>query len=211
MQTLQLKNETTRKNIKSHCRLNYHLRPFDFSSHVLGPLHPDCEQYFNKNFEQPLVNFFRDKPDVQEQDIYYIERIPEELPLLILSIFWKASHCTNMRWKINLGRHQESIKKILKLPKIYHIDKYPIYAVIPIFPDRTVVKNLMNSTIIYSNVIGHHVYHLLLGGFHFFLKVSSHSWSEMETKRLTPNISANIGVHPLDICPASPVHKTEVI
>jgi len=37
-ETLQLKNETTRKNIKSHCRLDYRLRLFDFSSHVLGPL-----------------------------------------------------------------------------------------------------------------------------------------------------------------------------
>jgi len=137
---------------------------------------PDCEGYFNDNFEKPCINFFRSLPDhAAHRQIVKVPPVPA-LPLLLISIAFRAAHCSGEEWHAaRMGPHVGIWRECLLEKKIDQ--RYVILVHGITSPAGEVMKGMVATTQ-RSRINGHDILHFAAYGMQFIIKVSSHDLPE---------------------------------
>ena len=152
----------------------------------------DCEKYFNDNFELPCVKFVRNIPDNSRlESILSFDPTPE-IGLLLLSIIWRASHASGEHWQgVNLGAHQNIIKKCLK-SKVFN-PSYEVWVFLVAHDNGKIEKGIV-SPVQRLKANGNSLYHFIASGAQFVVKVSSHKLNKTRTVplQITKKISVQV-------------------
>lgn len=136
----------------------------------------DCEQYFNDHFDRPMKRQWIDRrpiPEVLSPVAITIEGLDyASFKLFHLSVLWRASVARHQR--VNLGRHEESVRKMLQSRDPGPPERYPLVAVALRLPDNTPARGVVFLPA-RSRIGAHTVYSSVFGGCHWIHVIASHA------------------------------------
>jgi hypothetical protein len=132
----------------------------------------DCEDYFNKTFEHPCLEFFNQVPRLVKGDCVKMVHSCPELELLCLAILWRSSQCKDKNWKINLGSHEKKLYNILRNKVDNFQSNYQIWGFILTDNNRT-LEGLVSPPQI-RKFGAYHFYIFICGSIQFCVNISTH-------------------------------------
>lgn len=141
-----------------------------------------CEGYFNDHFEKPCLAFFDALPEqIPPSGQVILPQCPA-LPLLLLSILFRASHARHEYWRYGkVGpSHLERMRDCLR-NRVWD-PRYSIWITGIIDDQKNFIKALV-SNILTVRVLGHDLFFFCASGLDFSIKVSSHA-----IRKVTPSV-----------------------
>ncbi len=159
----------------------------------------DCEQLINDFYEKPFHKIWKTEDIFPESwpRYEYIQdlNLPyENFKLFHLSILYRASVSTLPTYKdVNLGPHQEKIRKMLLEKDAGEDYEYPISGLAVIGEDkREIINTVISQPSFYRND-GHIYYAMMYGGVYWHWCISSHRSKVFEEMALKNDGTMRIG------------------
>lgn len=137
----------------------------------------DCEALLNERYEIPFQQQWTQNyplPDhANEGDVVHANVDYTSFKLFHLSILFRAAVSTNATFSVvDLGKHQEILRKMILAGDPGRHDQYPLFAT-AVINGRGEVDRRMISAPTLAQIQGHHVYGFVLDGVLWWYSVSS--------------------------------------
>ncbi len=138
----------------------------------------DCEQFINDNYEKKFKEYWFDQnnlPKIIHEDGIVLHNIDyKAFKLFHLSILFRCGVAQHPTFSdVNLGRHENILRKMICEVNPGSYNQYPIFAY-AVVRDNNVVEGRLISRPVKTRYDGHIMYGIMFGGCMWFYTVSNH-------------------------------------
>jgi hypothetical protein len=169
----------------------------------------DCEQFLNKNYENPFKTRWYDggalpdpvpAPASPGDDLIVVTGLDyTTFKLFHLSILWRASVATGDRFNtVSLGPYEEKVRQVLLNKDAGPVDHYPMFGLLLVKDQRRVCYGMV-SKIQQSRYGRSHAYYACYAGVEWNTIVTDHPGPE--ELQMMPTALAADGTMPLAVIP----------